>query len=245
MMLDFFEVPDKDPENSESLTQHAYHVLRYEILNGTLRPGYRLVRRKEAERLGLSPMPVSQAFHKLELDGLVEDKPMVGCRVKPFTYESIQNSRQLREALECHVARLCAVNIGSGIIKQLREIAQKVDLFTQDAVDDCGGEEELREKGLMWHVHFHQFLAANCGSPIMEEELRRVWFHKLSQLNWINSSQCLPTPSDWHQNLVDAIAMGDPDFAEKKMREHVSFGRETIDKAFEIYSQNLHERQVV
>jgi hypothetical protein len=29
------------------------------------------------------------------------------------------------------------------------------------------------------------------------------------------------------------------------MREHVSFGRETIDQAFEIYSQNLHERQVV
>ena len=72
----------------------------------------------------------------------------------------------------------------------------------------------------------------------MEVELRRICLRHLVMLNWINSSQLRPTPPGWHVSLVQAIRMRDPDFAEKKMREHVNYGAETVSMALELLQQN-------
>ena len=47
----------------------------------------------------------------LEVDGLVENRPLYGCRVRPLTSKMFYNDQVLREAIECQVARLCSENI--------------------------------------------------------------------------------------------------------------------------------------
>ena len=96
------------PAPFQTLSAKVYHTLRDEILSGALPPHTRLVRRTVSKRLGVSPMPVTEALLRLEQDGLVESEPMYGSRVKAWTLEAVQGDEVLREALECQAARLCA-----------------------------------------------------------------------------------------------------------------------------------------
>ena len=53
-------------DEKDTLTWRAYESLRLEILSGEFAPGDRLVRRTLSKRLGVSPMPVTEALHMLE-----------------------------------------------------------------------------------------------------------------------------------------------------------------------------------
>ena len=53
-----------------------------------------------------------------------------------------------------------------------------------------------------------------------------MWFRRYMRLNWIKATHYTRVPKDWHQQLVQVIALHDPDRAEAKTREHVRYGQE-------------------
>ena len=65
-----------------SLSDRAYGAIREEILRGQLRPGTPLSRRRLAQELGMSVLPVTDALRRLEVDGLVESRARAGTRVR-------------------------------------------------------------------------------------------------------------------------------------------------------------------
>lgn len=212
---------------SEGLFQTAasdlYQRIRSAIISGELSPGERLVRRSLAEKFGVSRVPVTEALIKLEQDGLVESAPMYGTRVKNVTEQSIRDEQQLREALECQGARLCAEQKSTKSIRRLRELAQEVDTH-------LGKKSRPAEKGSELHLEFHLEIARQTGNQLLAKELTRVGFLELMRLNWINATS-LPMPPHWHQSLVDAIETGKPGVAEEAMRNHVRYGVENLLQA--------------
>ncbi len=211
--------PEAEEESSNTLTQRVYDSLRQEILGGGLRPGHRLVRRALSKRLGVSPMPITEALFRLELDGLVESKPLYGCRVRALSMEDVQNDEILREAIECQAARCCAEQATDMDIVRLQTKARVLDRMMLDG-------DPHSNLGTETHREFHQAVACYAGFPRLADELQRVWFRRLMRLNWLKAMQYQPVPGDWHQTLVAAIASRDPDEAEAKMRAHVRFGCE-------------------
>jgi DNA-binding GntR family transcriptional regulator len=207
--------PDLAP--FRTLSSKVYQVLRDEILSGALPPHTRLVRRTISRRLGVSPMPVTEALLRLEQDGLVESEPMFGARVKAWTLESVRGDEVLREALECQAARLCAERASDN---QLRELAEEAK--TLDAI--MAKREEDSPEGMRAHCEFHVRIARFTGCPALEAELRRVWTRRLMLWNWLNAAM-FPVPEDWHQQLTGALASRDPDLAGKRAREHVRFNQ--------------------
>jgi len=208
---------DGDP--SATLTQRVYDSLRQEILGGELRPGHRLVRRVLSKRLGVSPVSVTEALFRLEMDGLVESKPLYGSRVRPLSLDDVQNDEVLREAIECQAARCCALHASPGSLPRLSARARILDRMMAE------GDPHSR-LGTETHQEFHLDIARCGGFPRLAEELQRVWFRRLMRLSWVKATQYRRVPGDWHQQLVAAIAAGDPDAAEAKMREHVRYGNE-------------------
>src|SRR5215813_7845931 len=68
-----------------SLTEQAYLSIRERILRGQLALGAVLSRRRLAEELGMSMLPITEAVQRLEAEGLLKSRPQVGTRVRSRT----------------------------------------------------------------------------------------------------------------------------------------------------------------
>jgi GntR family transcriptional regulator, rspAB operon transcriptional repressor len=203
----------------ESQSGKVYRGLRDSILNGSLKPGARLVRRTLGKQYGTSAIAVAEALWKLESDGLVESAPMYGSRVCTFTLEHVQSEQLLRQALETEVARLCAARASELPAEALMNQARALDEIMSQKRDFHS------QADMVAHQNFHMALARHCGSEAIAETLGRVWFRHLMLFNWVNSA-LFPVPEDWHQRLLNSILSGDPEFADRMMRKHIQFGWE-------------------
>lgn len=202
---------------NHTLAERVYHTLHEEIMSGALRPGQRLVRRELSGRLGVSPMLAAEALLRLELDGLVESRPLHGARVRPLTVEDYRGEELLREALECLAARMCAENASDAELAKLMALAQTVDRVSAQS-------NRQSKPGMEMHRQIHVDIA-RCGrAERLAEELDRVWTRRHMRFKWVDPAGAVP--DDWHKGLIEAIASRDPDRAEVKMREHTRYYRE-------------------
>jgi DNA-binding GntR family transcriptional regulator len=198
----------------QTLKSQVYQTLRREILSGATPPGTRLVRRTLSQRLGVSPIPVIEALHHLEKDGLVESQPMYGHRVRALSVESARNDHILREAIECQAARLCAQNASAEQLDTLARQAAELDKMLKSDPEGATPAEE--------HLEFHLGVARATGYHGLVDALQNLWFRRLMVFNTVNAA-ALGLPRNWHGQLVKALATRDPDIAERAMREHVQF----------------------
>jgi len=88
------------------LAGEAYVIIRERILRGEVAIGQVISRRKIASELGMSFLPVSEAFLRLEFEGLLESRPRAGTRVRIPSREDVRGHYLVREALEVEAARL-------------------------------------------------------------------------------------------------------------------------------------------
>src|SRR5437899_11639708 len=96
----------KESVVASSLAAEAYAFVRHRILRGELSMGQVISRRKIAAELGMSFLPVSEAFLRLEFEGLLESRPRAGTRVRIPSRQDVQGHYRVREALEAEAARL-------------------------------------------------------------------------------------------------------------------------------------------
>ena len=221
----------KEPEAGEAentLSRRVYAVLRDDILAGRLKPGERLVRKTVGQRLGVSTIPVIEALYMLEIDGYVENRALAGCRVRTLTMEDVDDDLMLREALECQAARLCAEKAAPESLEKLMKRAAQVDGFIRADTPDPTLGSQL-------HWEFHIELGRLSGHAVFGELLKKVWFQRYMSLNSLKAIRFEPIPDGWHQILVKKIKKGDPDLAERAMREHVRFGRKDDRDALAVY----------
>lgn len=92
---------DPAPFDNRDLSSRIYQVLRREIFQGQLRPGFRLSLDDLAERFGVSVSPIRDALRLLAADGLVELRSRRGAFVTQPSPSDIQAAYQFRAILEC------------------------------------------------------------------------------------------------------------------------------------------------
>ena len=211
----------------ESSEHHAKYaqveaVLRRRIQNGALEPGRRLVRQALARELGVSPIPVIEALHRLEHDGLVEHVPNIGARVVAATPERSAGDRVLRCAIEGEIGRTLARRLGPALLDELREDARALDALMQAG-------DTPSERGAEAHRAFHMKLARLTGHEVLESELSRLWSRRYMQKSWDNARSANPVPPDWHEMLIVALSTGEPMTAYEAFHRH-GYGLRPGDK---------------
>src|SRR3954471_7874434 len=97
----------KSSENN-GLAGEAYVTVRERILKGDVAIGQVISRRKVAAELGMSFLPVSEAFLRLEFEGLLESRPRAGTRVRIPNAQDVLGQFVVREGLEVQAAKLFA-----------------------------------------------------------------------------------------------------------------------------------------
>ena len=203
-----------------SLAQQAYELIRAAILKGDLALGAPLSRRKLAEQLGMSFLPVSEALQRLESEGLVESRPRIGTRVRVPTNQDIRGHYVIREALETQSARLYAEKASLVERNELQEIATRLDALYADP------KKDLFET-FSFHERLHRRIAECTGCPMLVEAIEKS--HVLI-FNWHYNSAThfRDLPPLWHQTLIEALNSGDVAIADTKMREHCRYGMEEV-----------------
>jgi DNA-binding GntR family transcriptional regulator len=199
-----------DSSNSAKLSIEAYQSVRQDILTGNLSLGEPVSRRKIAEQLGMSYLPVTEALLRLEYEGLLESRPRVGTRVRIPTRDEVQAHYMVREALETKTAQAFAELATAQQRTQLLKIAWRVDRL---AGKDPVRYAQLHEK-LHYHIANSTTCRALCRALTQAHSLESVWL-------------CAPKSllaSDYaksHRELAESLCQGNSEFAAESMRRHV------------------------
>ena len=214
-----------------SLSDRAYQAIREQILRGQARPGSPLSRRRLAQELGMSVLPVTDALRRLEDDRLVETRARAGTRVRVPTESDIRDLYELREALESQSARLFAERATPVQRRALAALAVQVDAgFTRLG---STGDLAHRFKVHTQHVRLHMSIAEHARSRLLTDAIER---NHVLILNWLFDvgARRTPLPPDFHARLVEPLVAGDVEASDRAMRAHVRYGLGEITENFSV-----------
>lgn len=201
--------------SDQNIAEQVTDELRAAIHSGELAPGERLVERKLAERLGVSHIPVREALTRLAEERLITREPRRGARVAELTAQDLEEISSLRIVLE----QFMAIRVQE---RWSEESAARLGAIIQAMSDAAPGDidEVLRQDRL-----FHETLADLAEHRFLDEVSGQLRGRITGFIHAANSALD-PTEQEEHvrshQQIVDAIASGDPERAQAVIAEHVT-----------------------
>lgn len=192
--------------------QEAYLHLQQALRLGRYKPGERLIPEDIAAEIGMSRMPVREAFRRLAADGLVKLRPNRGCVVAGLTLDEIHEIFEIRSVLEGLAVRLAMPRMEAETFEELDRMLERMERAGQSGSSDW----------VLRHQEFHGFIYGLSGRPklirkitglhVMIEPYMRIWFdYAVKPLS----------AREEHQQLIEALRSGDARHAEAVMQEHI------------------------
>jgi DNA-binding GntR family transcriptional regulator len=214
-------------DSPDSLAGEAYVIIRERILHGELPIGKVISRRKLAAELGMSLLPVSEAFLRLEFEGLLESRPRAGTRVRIPTEQDVRGHYIMRQALEAEAARQFAEAATPRERLELKKLALRVDTLSAQTDGD-------RFLYLTLHEKLHRRIAECTRCEPLVEAIEKN--HVLA-LTWLCVARqpASSKPRRVHRDLVDTLVKGTPVAAAEAMRRHINSALENTLRRLEPY----------
>jgi DNA-binding GntR family transcriptional regulator len=189
-----------------SKTDLVADALKDMMHSGELAPGTLLRQRDVAERLGVSPTPVREAFRQLEAEGFIVTEPHRAAVVVRSENTRLYENALIRASLEGLGARLAAAKISGEHLKEIESLNQSL----LDAPD--------RASALKSNRRFHFRIYEVADSPVLLAQLNLLW-RTLGDGPPIKRS--LEESFAQHQEIVDALRAGDGERAETATSHHI------------------------
>jgi DNA-binding GntR family transcriptional regulator len=225
---------ERERVTDEPLGQVATRYLRDAILAGRLRAGARIRQEAVARELGTSRIPVREALHQLESEGLVSLVPRSGARVAKLDIAEYSELYRIREQLEPLAIAESAPRLSDDALGQLRELMLQIE-----AVNDPAVWLDLDRR-------FH--LASYAAAPMPRllrliegfwnstQQYRRAFYAAIASPADVAAGN-LPMTHLEHRLLLDALERRDPDDAQAVLCSHIRRTRLTLASHREIFSQ--------
>lgn len=207
----------------ENLDFKVYRELKSMIVDRKLKPGDKILQEKISREFGVSRTPLMCALKKLEQEKLVQAVPRRGFYVRRFTKEEVLEAFELREILEGLAARRAAHVISPVQAEKLRGFFKDADPSDSANSIKRYAEEDRR---------FHQYLVELGGFDLLNDILENYNIitvsYRIDVMEGLvrHPRETLPE----HHALIDAIATGKTDQAEKLARQHFNRSRQQLMK---------------
>ena len=194
-----------------SLSRVVSEQIRGRILDGTLKPGERLVEDRLSAELGVSRVPVREALRGLSVEGLVTLLPRRGATVVEVTPETVAELVEVRALLEGLNAKLAAQRHDPEIVAQLQDT-----LARGNAAARNGTSEELAHL----NAEFHERLGEASRNSVLSEVMRGLR-ERTSIAFAINGRARARQDWDEHAGILAAVIAGDAELAALLATRHV------------------------
>lgn len=198
------------------LVELAQDAILADIAAGKMPPGTRIAEDRIAHELGIAPRPVHQAALALRALGVLCDAPGQGLQVASLDADLVQDMVEVRSVLEGLAFRQAALrNPGRAALQGPQHIAAGRRAQASGLVADM----------IEADMAFHDFVYALSGNRLIAPAVAAHWTHLQRVMG--DALQAGAHPDDvWdeHAAMLQAVAAGDADLAERFARNHVQRG---------------------
>lgn len=198
----------------------VFDTLREAIINGTLRPGERLMENQLAEELGVSRTPIREAIRKLELEGFLVMAPRKGAFVAGISLKDITDVFEVRMGLESLAAGLAAERITDEELEELgRIIVRKGEVILEGNIA-LFIELDAKFHDTLYQTSRNQRLVQILNN--IQDEIQRFRSASLAYPGRLHKAL------DEHRKIVEAIAERDAARARILAREHIENAEKSL-----------------
>jgi DNA-binding GntR family transcriptional regulator len=206
-------VPESARKLSKTLIrEEVYAGLREWILDGTLKPGEKLRDAELAETMGVSRMPVREAFRRLEDEGLVETAANRWTRVSRVDVRQAEEIYPILIHLELLAVSLAAPKLTG---EDLRLMAQANERLADALAEGRAVEASEADRD------FHRILLEKTGNPELmrivndlKTKLRRL------EVAYFDGSMVADRSVREHEEIVAALEDGDQERAARAVEDN-------------------------
>ena len=204
-----FQPPDKT-----RIVDRVYRSIEDEILTGRTHPGERLIEQTLCQQLRVSRTTVREALLMLEREGLVESTPRGGTFVAQLSSAAARDLSTMRALLEGYAVRRAFADYDSSFFTALCRLTMEMDGCVLPH-----GVPRLIELD----IAFHALLVKRAHSAHLMElwtrlngKLRALYLLHIERFD-VTTTQ---TITALHEQLVDDLASGDIDRAQRGVMRH-------------------------
>jgi DNA-binding GntR family transcriptional regulator len=201
-----------EPRTSATAEEEAYRHIQRGLRLGRYKPGERLIPEDIAAEIGMSRMPIREAFRRLASEGLVVLRPNRGCVVAGLTIDELYEIFEMRSVLEGLAVRLAMPRIDEDELDELESLLDRMERAGKSGSSDW----------VVRHQELHGRICALSQRPKLIRQISalhaviepymRIWFDDIDK----------PLSArDEHAALIAALRSGDARHAEQVMQDHI------------------------
>jgi len=193
------------------LREQVKELVLERILDGTYKPGDRLVETRIAQELGTSQAPVREALRELESLRFVESEPFRGARVRAVSRAQMAEIYPVRAALEEVAGREAAKRL-DGDVKAL-----EAELAAMRRAASAGDIHRQVEHD----VRFHRVIVEASGNATLLEVWSSLRIEARTIITLLTTGIDPAELVEFHVPVLEALRSRDPDEAGRVLRHHV------------------------
>ncbi len=198
------------PVQPVSLVNFVAERFRRSVINGSLKPGEEINESQLAERMSVSRGTLREAIRILVGEGLLEKLPNRKARVRTLSPTKFWEIMTTRAIIEGFAARLLAQRLTPEKLARLNEIWEQIYRAA-----------EANDRALFsdWDFAFHQAIMEMSGHELLLETWSKIsaWILLMFATQEHTSADMMPNALN-HKKIIEAIATGDPEIAETKLK---------------------------
>lgn len=196
----------------QTLSASVLAQIKQMLWSGRVMPGEQLSIRKTAEALGVSMMPVRDAFSRLVADHALEVTPNRSVRVPVLSVETFTEITRIRFEIE---GMAVAEAAGGASAALLADISLINDTLSREMARPQADTQEL----VSLNQQFHFAIYEAAAMPVLFQMIESMWLRIGPILNY-DLRQGSPRTREQvavahHRAMIDALQRGDADAARK------------------------------
>jgi DNA-binding GntR family transcriptional regulator len=196
----------------ETLGDQLYKVLRRRIVGGEIPPGKHISQGELATEMGVSRIPVRDAFRRLESEGLLVGDELGRFMVVNFGLKDAQEVYAIRRRLEPLALELAMARMEPGLVEDLKSILREMQTVVGQGLADEYIELDRQ---------FHFAIFEGSQSPRLVRLIKAQWIG-VPHLVPIKIPGRLDRSLEQHEQLLDRIIAGDVQGAIGVLDAHIS-----------------------
>jgi DNA-binding GntR family transcriptional regulator len=204
----------KPLQAAPSLVDQVHESLLAAIADGHLRAGDRIVQEQLARELGVSRQPVQHALTLLRKEGVLSDAPGRGLQVAPLDLAHVQHMYEVRAVIEGLAFRLASAHCDPAALREGQAL-----LSAGRAAVASGSVHAM----IAADMAFHDFVYRLAANPLIAPAMETHWTQTRRVMGEVLMRNDKPRDIwDQHEALLNTMAAGDGDGAERQARQHIS-----------------------
>lgn len=206
-----------------SMASIAYDAIKRAIIRCDLDPGQSVSEAYLADRFGLSRAVVRPALKRLFQEQFVQMDGSQRYVIPPITLKDALNLFELRILLEPAAARQAAGRMSSQDLDRLRNLC---------LIQYRPGDRESAETFLKSNTEFHLIIARAAGNTLLTEIIQNL-LDREERFNHLSHMISDRNAAAYHEHseLVEALAAGDGERAERVMASGIESARAFVVEA--------------